>query len=373
MKCQWLTFEDINYPFWYGNKCIPEIFGQLKNLKADKFIIVTDDNVWNLYGYMMYDDINRIAKTLVLKSPHGEKMKSLEILNSYLESAINWGVSRQSVIITLGGGVPENVGGLLAALLFRGIRLVHMPTNLIGMFDSVISLKQAINSSKGKNLIGTYHIPTMVLADTNFLLTLSQREIRSGMCEMIKNSLAIQPDTIDFLKENLSLSCISNPEIMNILLEQSISAKLRVMKNDKFEKSQGLVLEYGHTLGHAIELADHQISSSGGISHGEAVGIGMLGAAHIAYELGYLDDTSVELHYELLKLIDAPQKIPEAISCKDVLQKCMFDNKRGYIVSLGDTVNMILLKKIGEVAEGLSMPLIPVQISVISNILKNLV
>src|SRR5215210_990441 len=179
-----LTFGDQVVPLHYGHDCLSEICEKLAALEADRFLIVTDERVRSLYGAELAVALKRLAPSLMLIAAPGEGSKNLEILLNHAERAVAWGATRRSVLVTLGGGVPGNLGGLLAALLFRGIRLVHIPTTLIGAMDSVISLKQAVNSRLGKNLFGTFYPPTAVMTDTCVFQTLPAREIRAGICEI---------------------------------------------------------------------------------------------------------------------------------------------------------------------------------------------
>ena len=372
MKSFSLSFEKVEYTYWYGYDCLDDIIYSLKKLEADKFIVVTDNNVWQIHGYELHVRLKKVASTLILKTPAGEEAKSMRVLESHVETALDWGISRSSVIISFGGGVPGNLGGLMAALLFRGIRLVHIPTTLMGVLDSVISLKQAINSSSGKNLLGTYHVPTMICADLSMLCTLPSKEIRSGMCEVIKNALIIKPETLEFLREVLNPEAIYSKEALIELLELSVSAKQEVMKNDKCEKKQALVLEYGHTVGHAIELLHYYASKETAISHGEAVGLGMLSAAHISYQLGYLDEKEMILHHELLHMNGINRMLPRELKSEQILEKCLCDNKRGYIASSKGKLDMIILERLGKAVRNSSLPLIPVPVKKVFDAIKSL-
>lgn len=154
-----IAFEDISIPFLWGTNCIDEIVHKISNIKADRYVLVTDDKIKDLYGDMLTELLKRNKPVLILSSPTGEKYKNISTLMNYINRSLDWGITRQTLIITLGGGIPGNIGGLLASLLFRGIRLIHIPTTLVAIFDSIISLKQAINGNNAKNLIGTFYIP----------------------------------------------------------------------------------------------------------------------------------------------------------------------------------------------------------------------
>lgn len=186
----------------------------------------------------------------------------------------------------------------------------------------------------------------MILADIKLLQSLPEQQVRSGLCETIKNVLAIYPEEINRLKEVLPSALRLELEALEIISEISIKSKLRVMKNDKFEKKNALVLEYGHTTGHAIELiiAKNKLPN---ITHGEAVGIGMIVAAEISHALGHLSPTEVTLHYDLLQIIRSPTEIPNNIHVHDLIEHMKHDNKRGYVNSSKNEVGFILLEKLG--------------------------
>jgi 3-dehydroquinate synthase/2-deoxy-scyllo-inosose synthase len=238
--------------------------------------------------------------------------------------------------------VVGNLSGLTAALLFRGIRLVHVPTTLIAAADSVASLKQAVNLPQGKNLLGCFHRPAAVLIDLGFLQTLPAAQIRSGMSEIIKNSLTVATESIPLLESRLDpKACYSAEELMAIV-EAGVLAKQKVLSADKHECRQGLVFEYGHTVGHAIELA-----AAGGVSHGEAVGLGMVAAADVAHQLGLLSESGVEVHLRLLRRNGLVMRLPPGVTVPAVMSLLRTDNKRGYVSAQSDQVPMILLEDLG--------------------------
>jgi 3-dehydroquinate synthase len=369
-----IHLQDESYPFYYGYDCLDLICERLLELDSDLFVLVTDRHMAaGPYACEVEVRLARSVRVLRVTLEPGETSKSLERLVEAAEEAVAAGASRRTLVVTLGGGIPGNFGGLLAALLFRGIRLVHVPTTLVGMFDSVVSLKQAVNSRHGKNLFGTFHCPTMVLADLKTLETLPLAEVRSGLCEVIKNALAIDPEQIGRLRSLLRRSAGYDPEEYRWLLMASLEAKLRVMAIDKHEKRTGLILEYGHTVGHAIELAHQRRCPESAISHGEAVGLGMLAAAQIASALGVLDRRAAETHWELLDRIGARQTLPAEISGEDVLALVAYDNKRGYRPVDPGVVNMILLRALGEALGSAELPLTPVPIDRLQSALEPLV
>lgn len=367
-----IVFEDVKYPFYWGVNCVGQIIDEILKMDVDRFVIVTDDTVNQIYGESFFHGLNKKHPTLVLSSPAGEKYKTSQTLMEYLDIALSWGVTRKSLIITLGGGIPGNIGGLLASLLFRGIRFIHIPTTVVGMFDSVLSLKQAINGSKAKNLIGVFSTPQAVFGDLNILKSLPKEHMRSGLCETIKNGLSISPEDLVPLRKHLVQMMQGDTDSIKEIFRMNVAAKLKVMANDKFEKNRGIVLEYGHTLGHAIEISIVRQNLPFSISHGEAVGIGMVAAARIAAKLGFLNPEAVSLHYEYLDIIGSPLNVPAELSSEHILNYMLFDNKRGHLHLREDEIAMVLLQDLGLPQGSLNRPLVPVSKEIVLEVIEAL-
>jgi len=357
---------DFALPYYYGYECITPFLNQIVELEPDRIAVVTDDTVRDLHGGLLLPSLAEIAPTIVLSAAPGESSKNFQILGSHLERAISSGLSRRSIVITFGGGVPGNLGGLLAALLFRGIRLVHMPTTIMAAMDAVISLKQTVNSSFGKNHIGTFHRPTAVLTDLRLLRSLPDRHIRSGLCESVKNCLAIRPDGIPMLPAFFS-GDPTTPQALGWLLTESVTAKASVMVADEREQYAGLVLEYGHTIGHAVELCGQQRRGTDGPSHGEAVGIGLLVAAEISAGLGWLTAAEVQTHRDALRAIAGPTCFPDWLDAAEVLRIARHDNKRGYLPVDDDQIPFVILRHLGVPAWTGDRPLTPVGIAEVAS------
>jgi len=314
----------------------------LTELEADRFVLVTDRKVPVRHVARMRAGVAAVAPCTVQVITPGEQAKTLAGVAELADAAIRAGVTRRSVIIGFGGGVAGNVAGLLAALLFRGIRLVHIPTTLLAMSDSVLSLKQAVNTSAGKNQLGAFHAPQFVWADLGYTKSLPPGQIRSAVCELVKNVLAIAPERYDWAAARLRPGADYTTWELAGFVEFCVDAKQRVMADDPRETGRALVLEYGHTIGHAVELL-----TPGGLSHGLAVGLGMLAAARIAGELGYLTASDQHAHRILLERAGAAAILPYRIPAKDVIAALRKDNKRGYRRPQPGAVDMILLDGLG--------------------------
>lgn len=372
MDVRSIRIGNVEIPYYFGNKCIEQIGTRLQELNADRFVVITDDNVSKLYCRSLLSALGDSSEVMVLSHAPGESMKSLDCLSKHIEQALAEGLSRRSVVVSLGGGVPGNLAGVLASLIFRGIRLVHIPTTTVSAMDSVLSLKQAINSNVGKNHLGCYYTPEAIMTDVQFFESLPGRELRSGLCEMAKNCLAIDPDAISGLWSVLENSELSNPDVLVWLLDASIKAKSEVMKGDAREQRSGLVLEYGHTVGHAIELVDHRRRGALGLSHGDSIAIGMLISARISAARGWLTREEVDIHDQLVGGLGVPVADLQTMQPEQIIDVVRDDNKRGYLHTEDDEVPFVLLESLGKPAWSGSVPLVPVSISEISNALTEI-
>ncbi|MFJ9369630.1 2-deoxy-scyllo-inosose synthase [Nocardia sp. NPDC101769] len=354
-----IVIGEQSFPYYFGRDCVTEIGAAIAALGADRLVFITDDEVLSRYRR----DIDRLAgsiPSLILSHPSGESMKTLTCLSGHLETALRAGVTRRSVVVSFGGGVPGNLAGLMANLLFRGVRLVHVPTTTIAAMDSVLSLKQAINSGVGKNHLGTYYAPEAVFTDVEFFTTLPERELRSGLCEMAKNCLAIDPSALAGLRE--VIGNMTAPDSLLWLLDASIAAKSAVTRDDTYERGAGLVLEYGHTVGHAIEICDHRVRGAAGLPHGAAIALGMLVAAHISHARGWLSDDEVSVHYEIVTGLGVEPALPDSVRIDDVLTVVADDNKKGYLPPRPDLVPFVLLRALGRPECTGDLPLVPVAV-----------
>jgi len=360
-----LKFEHVRIPLWIGSDCIEEVVAKLCELEASSYHVVTDKTVAQLHGVALFERLATKVSARLCVVEDGESTKSISTVERLAQEMVCAGIDRRSAIVSVGGGVVGNLAGLTAALLFRGIRLVQVPTTLIAAADSVASLKQAVNLPQGKNLLGCFHTPAAVLIDLGFLQTLPTAQIRSGMSEVIKNALTVATENIALLESSLNPSACYSDEGLMTIVEAGVLAKQRVMSADKHERRQGLVFEYGHTVGHAIELA-----AAGGVSHGEAVGLGMVVAADVAHQLGLLSESGVEVHLRLLRRNGLTMQLPPGVTVPAVMSLLRTDNKRGYVSAQPDQVPMILLEGLGVPHGPVDRPLTLVEATLIQSCIE---
>ncbi|MEV0647517.1 hypothetical protein AB0I28_19850 [Phytomonospora sp. NPDC050363] len=350
-----LRIGDTRIPYLIGG--VDAFLAAAKDLHADKWIVVASEQpTLRRYAQDLAEALSTIAPSSVITLGDGERFKSIATVERLCEKAVEAGATRSSVMVTVGGGNACNIGGLCASLLFRGIRLVQVPTTLMAMSDVVLSLKQGVNLTGMKNMLGTYHVAELIWADPQVLTTLPPQEVRAGLAEIIKNSLVLTPHHVDVLLATLNPAAEYTAGQLEKFLEMAIESKSLVLQHDPRERGRALVLEYGHTVGHALEAL-----SSNRITHGFGVGLGMRVAARVSHRLGHLDEQSVAMHDRLLRRAGLPLGIPtyedEFMTADRLRGKLICDNKRGYIGSADDQVAMVLLNRLGVPVTTAGVPL----------------
>jgi 3-dehydroquinate synthase len=235
--------------------------------------------------------------------PAGEESKSLKILGNVWDRVLTFGVDRSSVIVALGGGVVGDLVGFAAATLLRGLPVVQVPTSLVGQVDASIGGKNGINRPAGKNLVGSFHPPALIVLDPDLLATLPEREYRSGLAEVIKYGFLRSPELLTQLREAGDLETLRNrPETVDAIVRHCAELKADLVERDLRESGERMLLNFGHTTGHALEAAD----GFQGLLHGEAVAVGMVAAAFLAVDLGVADPTLPAEITELLERYGLP-------------------------------------------------------------------
>lgn len=298
----------------------PKLIDTCKKM-GSRVAIITDSTLAPTHGNSLQQFLNAQIPTQLFSFPHGEQHKTRETKQKLEDQLLASGHGRDTCMIALGGGVVTDLVGFLAATYNRGVPLILIPTSLMGMVDAAIGGKNGVNAPAGKNLIGTIYDPAAVFIDLTFLSTLPAREMRNGLTEMLKHGLIYDKDYLQFLENNQNAILQHDPKIMERAIRRSIEIKKAIADLDKKEGGQRRLLNFGHTIGHAIETTSHYE-----IPHGEAVAIGMAVESHIARQLGYLDKASLEY---VLKLIHNFKLIPENVkfSISELLAIMTMDKK----------------------------------------------
>jgi shikimate kinase / 3-dehydroquinate synthase len=312
--------------------------------------LVCDETVGKLYA-------ERAAQALQACScvvhpiifPAGEKHKTIQTISNLWEGFINSGLDRGSTVVALGGGVVSDLAGFAAATYLRGIRWVAVPTTLLSMADASLGGKTGADLPQGKNLVGAFHPPALVLTDPELLWTLPDRELRSGLAEVVKHG--ILADERLFARcmqgwEAIAHSSMSQPD-WNELVRRAISVKIRYIEADPYEKGIRAALNLGHTIGHAVERA-----SDFSISHGEAVSIGMVAEAQLAEKIQLAQPGLSVSIASVLEGLGLPVHIPPEINAQAVLKYLQVDKKR-----TAGTVRFALPAAIGDVRTGIQVDL----------------
>lgn len=339
-------FAERSMPIVVGQDVHPQCIEFCAQRNPDQLFFIADSHVWNLHGKEIvsrYGYHFPIESVLVEPS---EQCKTLELVNRLLETAMAAGVTHRSIIMALGGGLTGNIAGMVAGLLYRGLSLVHLPTSFLAMSDSILSLKQAVNGRGGKNLFGMYYLPAASFVSVSFLRTLPELELIAGINELIKNCLVFDAEHIEIL-----LSLINQPQSCFTWMQLvilGIEAKQKLLLHDPYEKNIGISLEYGHTVGHALEYQGY------GLSHGIAVGLGMLVAAAISFKRRWLSEQEYWLHYELINSVNGNLQFPQNLDLDTTINIIRRDNKHGYLTLSEGQHPFVLLRSIGrvEITEG---------------------
>lgn len=265
--------------------------------RAEKAFVVSDRVVADLWFEPLAKSLRaRDLAPVLLSVPQGEEAKTLQSLDALYRQLAVQEAHRDDVVVALGGGAIGDLAGFLAATYMRGLPFVQVPTTLTAQVDASIGGKTAVNLPEGKNLVGAFHQPIVVLADVAALSTMGDRDFRSGIAEVVKYGLAIDLDLLDTLEGDIAPILAREPAIMEDLVARCAEAKAAAVVADERDSGRRLILNYGHTLGHALERLD----SFAGRSHGEAIAVGMVFAAHLSEALGMAAEGLSTRHLRLL-------------------------------------------------------------------------
>jgi 3-dehydroquinate synthase len=309
-----------------------------KNHKANRHIIVTDSNVGPLHGQKLLAGLRDVGLNAeLIEFPAGEASKNINTALDIVAQLLKLGADRNSMLIALGGGVVGDMVGFIASVFMRSIPYIQVPTTLLAQVDSSIGGKTAIDLPYGKNLLGTFYQPRAVFADLSYLGTLPDKEFNNGMAEVIKYGIIDDEKMFRLLEEKMAPVKGKDPALLLKIVENCCRIKKSIVEID--EKEQGLrrILNYGHTLGHALEA-----QSSFTLAHGEAVALGMIAAARISENSGYLDPASRERIERIVGEAGLPVRIPQDMATEGILSRLKMDKKKE-----GDVIHFVLLKKIG--------------------------
>lgn len=307
-------------------------------IKGKQVMVVTNTTVEKLYLQDLVNGLEADFEVLSVVLPDGEQYKTQQYIDQIYDALMNNHCSRDVTLIALGGGVIGDMTGFAAASFMRGVNFIQIPTTLLSQVDSSVGGKTGINHPKGKNMIGAFWQPQMVLADMHTLTTLPQRELSAGMAEVIKYALIMDADFLTWLEDNMSALMSLDKVALAEAVARCCQYKADIVAQDERESGKRALLNFGHTFGHVIETHE----GYGKWLHGEAVAAGMVQAAQLSQQMGWISEQDVQRISEVLQAAHLPIK-PPAIDTQTALGLMQHDKK----VKSGQ-VRLILLKSVGE-------------------------
>ena len=333
-----LKVPNHSYDIYIGQKILGESNYLKKFLGSDAIIILSNTTVASLHLNTLKENLNT-ERCFEYILPDGESEKNLKQFEAISTFMLQKKLDRRTVLIALGGGVVGDLGGFVAACYQRGIRYIQVPTTLLAQVDSSVGGKTAINHSLGKNMIGAFHQPSLVLSDTSLLETLPEREFISGIAEVIKYGLIKDYLFFEWLEKNIEHIMSRSPEALATVIRKSCENKRDVVSEDEKERGIRAILNLGHTFGHAIE----KLTNYGSWLHGEAVAVGICMASRLSRDQGLISDESYSRIESIFKKANLPTRAPTECSPDRMIEIMQGDKK-----SSNKEINLVLLREIGD-------------------------
>lgn len=332
---------DRSYPIIIGTGLLAQVGLSLQKAKiAKRYGIISDNRVGSLYGEQVRNSLQQsgIDSELILFS-HGEANKNLQTIGHLASALAEYGFDRGDGLLALGGGVTGDITGFLASIYMRGIPFVQMPTSLLAQVDSSVGGKTGVDIPQGKNLVGTFYQPRTVFIDTDVLNTLPQEEFLGGMAEVIKYGASMDADFFSWLEDNHAAILALDPSVIVPMIRRCCELKTSIVEQDEREGGLRRILNFGHSIGHAVEAA-----SGYQLIHGYAVAIGMRAVADLAVRGGHADKSIVGAITRLLQHYRLPTEIPAGLD-RDTLRKYLRADKK----TIGGRIFFVLPEAIGQV------------------------
>ena len=327
----------LSYEVLIGRNLLATLYPRLRKLTAPRPLrsfLVTSPEIWSRWETRVLASFPADAQPSVLLLPAGESHKRLASVEALAQQLALAGADRDSVLLAFGGGVVGDLTGFLAAIYMRGIRYVGIPSTLLAQVDSSLGGKTGVNLVAGKNLIGSFHHPLAVISDIDLFSTLPPAELRAGLQESIKAAIIRDPRLFRFLETNAEAVLAGDPEALTKVVTASVKVKADVVAADEKESGLRMILNFGHTLGHAIEAATQYRK----LLHGEAVGWGMIGALHLSFSRGRITQAQFDrcraliLRYGPLPRFRVPAEKLVALTGADKKNR---SGRRAFVVATG--------------------------------------
>ena len=326
-----------SYPIWIGHGLIAQAEQWRDAIRGRHVLLISDENVAPLYAAGVLESLDGHAASKI-EFPAGELSKSFEACEAIFDALAEMGASRDATIVALGGGVIGDLAGFAAACWMRGIAFVQIPTTLLAMVDSSVGGKTAVNLPQGKNLVGAFHQPRAVVIDTATLATLPDRELRSGIAEVVKYGAIADSEFFAWLEANADALLARDAPALARAIAVSCRQKAGVVARDETEQGERALLNFGHTFGHALEA----VAGYGQLLHGEAIAIGMCLAAKLSVTMNLASREDFERLYALLRMFGLPTDVPGSIDIDAVVAAMRLDKK-----NVSGRLRLILWRGVG--------------------------
>jgi len=328
-----------SYDIYIGNAIVDRM-GLIvaKHNWAARYMIVTDSTVATLHGAGVQEILRGLGLQVdIIDFPPGEASKNIQTTLHICDTLMEKGIDRTSALIALGGGVVGDITGFAASIYMRGIPYIQVPTTLLAQVDSSIGGKTGIDLSMGKNILGTFYQPKGVFIDLAFLQTLKPQELHNGLAEIVKYGVIDDPQLLGTLEAQAEAIKNHDVDLLKEIITRSCTIKKGIIEIDETEQGVRRILNFGHTVGHAIET-----ESGYTVPHGDAVSMGMVAETILSERMGYLSAEERTRITALIRTLGLPDRIPQGLS-PDGIVACMKGDKK----KAGDVLNIVLLKKVG--------------------------
>ncbi|UUV18658.1 3-dehydroquinate synthase [Fusobacteria bacterium ZRK30] len=333
-----INLDEKSYDIFIERGIFEEVGKYISKIyKKKKIVVVTDTNVDSLYGDKILKNLENSGYTPVkVVFDAGEENKNFDTLTEVYEKMIDSGIKRGDLLIAFGGGVVGDLAGFAASTIYRGMDFIQIPTTLLAQVDSSVGGKVAVDTTRGKNLVGSFYQPKMVIIDPELLKTLDEREVRSGMAEVIKYGAIYDNKFFNYLLEKKDLK--SSMGDIEKIIKRCCEIKAQIVEIDELDLGLRMILNFGHTLGHAIEKYYDYTK----YTHGEAISIGMYEITILGEKLGITKKGESEKMKEILKKYELP--IEDKVNLGDLIEIMKSDKK-----NISGILNFIFLSEIGKV------------------------
>lgn len=296
------------------------------HVRGRHVFLVSDAHVAPLYAPAIVDALQAARPGITCIAsviPAGESAKTLDRFSELVRELADFGATRDACVFALGGGVVGDLAGFVAACWMRGIDCVQLPTTLLAMVDSSVGGKTAVDLAQGKNLVGAFHPPRAVFADTKTLQTLPDRELRAGLAEVVKYGAIRDAEFLDWLESHADALLARDARALTEAIARSCEHKAEIVARDPFERGERALLNFGHTFAHAIESEQ----GYGGLNHGEAVAVGMVCAARLSAHMGLADHADADRLEQLIARFGLPTEVPAGLSPDALVARMRLDKK----------------------------------------------